>query len=100
MNAAGSHCFLAEWYADDGADGVARILDRLKATLSGESAPGAARLVLTLAVPTDEVVFGVFEAASIETVDAACHQAGLPPLRINPVLRALDSPESTRRVSG
>jgi len=39
-------------------------------------------LLMTLAVPTDEVVFGVFDATSEHSVQQVCAQAGVQPGRV------------------
>ena len=46
------------------------------------------RLLLTLAVPADEVVYGVFEAQSPELVTQLCAQARLPAERLTSDIRA------------
>ena len=43
----------------------------------------AVRLVITLSVPTDEVLYGVFGAASPDIVSEACLRAGVPFQRIS-----------------
>jgi hypothetical protein len=39
-------------------------------------------LLMTLAVPTDEVVFGLFTAGSAQIVSQACLRAGVPAQRV------------------
>ncbi|MDV3125778.1 hypothetical protein M1247_12695 [Mycobacterium sp. 21AC1] len=77
-------CYLAEWYqaalTDDQLDRAAAKLDECAASMSADGT--AVRLLMTLAVPSDEVVFGVFAAASAQLVAQACHRAGLPPQRL------------------
>lgn len=41
---------------------------------------------MTLAVPTDEVVFGVFDAESAELVALTCQRAGHPAERLSAVV--------------
>jgi hypothetical protein len=41
-------------------------------------------LCTLLAVPSDEVIFGVFTAGSAVTVSSACDRAGHPPQRLTP----------------
>ncbi|MDY6999440.1 MAG: hypothetical protein SW019_22845 [Actinomycetota bacterium] len=84
MTPAASQRFLAEWYAPDCAEGgVQHILGLLRAAFASHTGVVTVRLALILAVPADEVLFGVFEASSIEAVAAHCARAGLPPIRIN-----------------
>ncbi len=76
--------FLAEWYVQDcGEAGLDQVLRQLRAVFGSDAEPAGVSLALVLAVPADEVVFGVFEALSAEAVAAQCRRAGLPPLRIN-----------------
>jgi hypothetical protein len=42
----------------------------------------AVRLNTMLAVPTDEVVFGIFTAESAGVVAQTCEHAGMPPQRV------------------
>lgn len=73
------------------------VVARLYAAITGPGACAAVRLVVTLAVPADEVVFGLFEAPSAESVTSTCERAGLPPMRLN---AALHAGLSGSRVSG
>ena len=43
------------------------------------------QLLMTLAVPTDEVIFGVFAAGSAQTVCEVCRRAGFPAERLTDV---------------
>ena len=81
----GTMSFLAEWYLQDLADTVVDdIVTRLHAAASMVTSAGTqVRLVATLSVPTDEVLYGVFDAASSEAVSAACDQAGSPHQRLS-----------------
>lgn len=77
--------YLAEWYLPDMTDTsidemVAR-LDAAAGVISGEGT--LVRLVVTLSVPTDEVLYGVFGATSPEVVSRTCMQAGAPFQRIS-----------------
>ena len=77
--------FLAEWYLPDLAEAavddiVARI-DAAASTVSGEGTP--VRLLMTLSVPTDEVLYGVFDAGSPEAVVTTCRRAGVPHQRLS-----------------
>lgn len=82
----GAQCFLVEWYRprladlDDAADA----LSACAATMSAEGSP--VQLLMTLAVPTDEVVFGIFGAKSADLVAQACRRAGHPAERLSAAL--------------
>jgi hypothetical protein len=71
--------YLAEWYlpemTEESIDDIVAKLDLAASTVSAEGTP--VRLLVTLAVPTDEVLYGVFGAHSADTVTATCQQAGL-----------------------
>ncbi|HZZ47891.1 MAG TPA: hypothetical protein VFE65_13480 [Pseudonocardia sp.] len=78
--------FLAEWYQ---AGLTEEHLDRIAAQLTDSAASAAppdlsTRLLTMLAVPSDEVVFGVFAADSAQAVVNACLRAGLPVDRLTP----------------
>ncbi|WP_024444646.1 hypothetical protein [Mycolicibacterium iranicum] len=77
--------FLAEWYLPDLADAaVDDIMARLRTAATELTSGGArVRLLATLSVPTDEVLYGVFDADSPEAVVAACEHAGLPQQRLS-----------------
>jgi len=78
-------CFLVEWYPPDLTeellDHTAATLERCAASMSAEGSP--VQLLMTLAVPTDEVVFGVFAACSARIVAEACQRAGIPAQRLS-----------------
>ena len=76
---------------------VSDIVQLMRSATSGPGPCAVVRLVATLAVPADEVVFGLFEAPSADSVTDACERAGLPPMRIN---AALDVGLSGSRVPG
>ena len=76
---------------------VSDIVQRMRSATSGPGPCAVVRLVATLAVPADEVVFGLFDAPSADSVTDACERAGLPPMRIN---AALDGGLSGSRVPG
>ena len=85
--------YLAEWYLPNlGEPTVDDIVSRLAAAASaitGEGTP--VRLTMTLANPTDEVLYGVFDANSSEAVALACQRAGIPHLRLStPVVARVD----------
>lgn len=77
--------FLAEWYLPDleetTVDDIVTRLDAAAALFTGEGTP--VRLVVTLSVPTDEVLYGVFDAATPEAVVATCRRAGIPQQRLS-----------------
>jgi hypothetical protein len=77
--------YLAEWYlpemTDTSVDDVVAKLDAAAVTVSGEGTP--VRLVVTLSVPTDEVLYGVFGAHSPDIVSKTCLMAGLPHQRLS-----------------
>ena len=77
--------YLAEWYLPDLAEPtVDDIVSRLAAAASAVTGEGTpVRLTLTLANPTDEVLYGVFDADSSEAVALACQRAGIPHLRLS-----------------
>ena len=42
------------------------------------------RLLVTIWVPVDEVLYGVFAADSPDLVNETCQHAGIPPQRLTP----------------
>ena len=77
--------YLAEWYLPEMTltsvyDMVAK-LAAAAANVSSEGTP--VQLVVTLSVPTDEVLYGVFGAHSSGIVSKTCLQAGLPYQRLS-----------------
>jgi hypothetical protein len=87
MPAATRHpsCYLAEWYRPDltppSADGLLAALETATAALSAEG--NAVQLLVTVVVPTDEVVYVLFSADSREIVNAVCERAGSPAERLS-----------------
>ena len=77
--------FLAEWYLADLVEAtVDDITTRIRTATEVTTAEGVPiRLVATLAVPSDEVLYGLFDAASSEAVVAACRRAGFPQQRLS-----------------
>ncbi|OBF32944.1 hypothetical protein A5724_20110 [Mycobacterium sp. ACS1612] len=77
--------FLAEWYLPEmtttSVDEMVAKLDAAAAAVS--NAEERVRLVVTLSVPTDEVLYGVFGATSPDIVSLTCDQAGVPFQRIS-----------------
>ncbi len=78
-------CYLAEWYlpelTEKSVDELVARLDAAAASMSNEGTP--VRLLVTLAVPTDEVLYGVFGASSSDIVSRTCLQAGAPHQRLS-----------------
>lgn len=78
-------CYLAEWYlpelSEQSVEDIVTRLDAAAATMTDEGTP--VRLLVTLAVPTDEVLYGVFGAPSQDSVSRTCHQAGAPHHRLS-----------------
>ena len=77
--------YLAEWYLPEmtatSVDEMVAKLDAAAAAISTNGMP--VRLVVTLSVPTDEVLYGVFAAASPDIVSQTCNRAGVPFQRIS-----------------
>jgi hypothetical protein len=83
-------CYLVEWYRPELTPGqldhtVAR-LEASTAAMCGEGVEVA--LLMTLALPTEEVLFGVFAAQSAHTACEACRRAGVPAERLTEVVDA------------
>ncbi|MDY6997628.1 MAG: hypothetical protein SW019_13575 [Actinomycetota bacterium] len=89
--------YLAEWYVPDLAeptvDDVVARLNLAASMLTGEGTP--VRLTMTLSNPSDEVLYGVFDATSAEAVVAACQRAGVPHLRLSTPVVARFAPRPT-----
>ena len=80
----GVPCFLVEWYqpelrADD-LDVIAAKLDATTHSLQAQGPP--VQRVMLLALPSDEVVFGVFTAPSASDVAHVCELAGMGAMRL------------------
>jgi hypothetical protein len=94
--------FLAEWYQV----GLTEDLDQLAAQLDNSEASTpppelSTRLLTMLAVPTDEVVFGVFAAESAAAVVDLCLRAGVPVDRLTPAaVRSGAEPVARRLAEG
>ncbi|MDT5129308.1 MAG: hypothetical protein QOG79_5904 [Mycobacterium sp.] len=77
--------FLVEWYRPNLTreliDAMVAELDKAIAGMSAEGSP--VWLVMTVAVPTDEVLYGVFAADSPDLVRTACERAGSVPERLS-----------------
>lgn len=82
--------YLVEWYRDglpqDTMDqSYAMLISGARlASDTGE----CATVVLTMSVPTDDVIFCVFCASSSDIVAAACSRAGIPAARVTPAMVA------------
>ena len=74
-------CYLVEWYQPKL---LAGSLDDAVAQLDGAATAdhGQVRLLMTLAAPTDEVLYSLFAADSADSVSRVCQRAGWPPDRI------------------
>ena len=84
------HCYLAEWYrsgtTDDAVDRTAAALESAGASMNFEGSSVA--LISLLAIPTDEVLFGVFAAGSEGLVAEICDRAGIPANRLTAAVDA------------
>lgn len=80
-----SACYLAEWYlpelTEQSVDDLVARLDAAAAVATGEGTP--VELLVTVSVPNDEVLYGVFGAASQEIVSRTCLAAGAPHQRLS-----------------
>ena len=83
--ASGLRCYLAEWYRPElTAELFDHAVTRLDDCVASMCAQGSTvQLLMTLAVPDDEVVFGVFAAGSEQVVARVCAQAGIPARRLS-----------------
>lgn len=77
-------CYLVEWYrfvfADESLERTAARLSEAAALFSDRGVP--VHLTAMLAVPADEVLFGVFTADCASTVAQTCAEAGIPAQRV------------------
>jgi hypothetical protein len=86
-------CYLAEWYRLDlGGESLDRSVATIEACASSADERSSVKLLAMLAVPTDEVVFGVFAAESAEVVADVCHRAGMPAQRLTAAFDARRMP--------
>jgi hypothetical protein len=73
-------CHVVEWYRPEVTrrqlDDTMVNLDACVAAMRGEGTE--IELLMTLALPAEEVVFAVFAARSTQTVHEACRRAGVP----------------------
>jgi hypothetical protein len=82
--------FLAEWYRPDvGGEAFDRSVDRLvECAASTSSGDAPVHVLVTVSVPSDEVAFAVFDAASAQAVAELCDRAGIPAQRLTPAVAA------------
>ena len=77
-------CYLVEWYRSAVNEEIlgetAARLNECAASMSAGDSP--VQLLTMLAVPTDEVLFGVFTASSATAVTQICERAGIPAQRV------------------
>lgn len=78
-------CHLAEWYRPDVTQpDVDDLLANLETAAAALRADGrSVALLVTLVVPTDEVVYGLFTAESAQLVSELCQRAGNPAERLS-----------------
>lgn len=80
-------CFLVEWYGPESSDALEDTTARLAEGAGSMTAEGSpVQVLMTLAVPTEDVVFAVLAADTAQTVTQMCRRAGLPALRITPAV--------------
>lgn len=83
-------CYLVEWYRPQLTAGMlndtAVRLDACAAALCAEGK--SVQLLMTLAVPAEEVLFGVFAAGSVQSVTETCVRAGIPAERLSEAIDA------------
>jgi hypothetical protein len=83
-------CYLAEWYrselTEELLDRAVAKLDECASSVCAQGSP--VRLMMALAVPDDQLIFGVFVAGSEEIVDMVCRQAGIPAHRLSVAIDA------------
>ena len=83
--------FLVEWYRPDvGGAAFDRGIARLIECAASSSVAGGApvHVLVTFAVPSDEVAFAVFDASTAQAVAEVCDQAGIPAQRLTPAVDA------------
>lgn len=88
--------FLVEWYGPRiPASSVSETAGRLNDGVASISALGnRIRLLMVLAIPEDDYVFGVFAAESAETVAQLCADADVPAGRISAAVGWADAFDS------
>jgi hypothetical protein len=85
--------FLVEWYGHrTSARSMGEAAGRLHEGAASTSAGGSQiRLLMALAIPTDDYAFGVFAAESADTVVQVCADAGAPPDRVSAAVGWLET---------
>lgn len=77
-------CYLVEWYSPTFLGHTlaqtAEILGTTAVSMTADGAP--VRVSSLIAVPEDEVVFGIFVAGSASAVSRTCDRAGFPAQRL------------------
>jgi hypothetical protein len=93
--------YLAEWYmpelTEGSVDDIVARLDAAATAVTDEGTPVS--LLVTLAVPTDEVLYGVFGAHSPDVVSRTCRQAGIPHQRLSGDVETRIRPEPAAAVT-
>jgi hypothetical protein len=83
-------CYVVEWYRPEltaaQLDQTATKLNEGATAVCGEGSQ--VQLLMTFAVPADEVVFGIFSARSADDVSEVCRRAGLPVERLTDAVDA------------
>jgi hypothetical protein len=82
--------YLVEWYcAELSAEAMDVTFAQLTAGTELPSAKGSsATVMMTITVPSDDVVFCILRASSPDVVTAACERAGLPADRVSAAMVA------------
>lgn len=84
--------FLVEWYHPDATpEALHRRVTAVAANAAARAVGDgrAVTLLTTFLLPSDEVVFGVFAAGSVESVAEVCRRSGYPAGRVSPAVEAL-----------
>ncbi|MCV7422195.1 hypothetical protein H7K45_16720 [Mycobacterium yunnanensis] len=78
--------FLAEWYRIELTEAAVERFTNMMALAAEEVSTDAARvrLVMTVSVPADDALYGVFEAKTPEEILRTCARAGALPQRLTP----------------
>lgn len=77
-------CYLVEWYrAGLSQETIDRTVAQLNRGVESMSANGTSpKVLMTLSLPADDVMFCVVAATSMEVVAEVCDRAGLPAERV------------------
>jgi hypothetical protein len=90
-------CYLAEWYrpelVEDQFSTALGALGECVTTMTSEGTP--VRVLLTVTVPSDQVVFGVIAADSEAVVAELCRRAGVPAERLTAAIGTRLTPADT-----